>query len=464
MSAPTLRRLLTVVGGLAAVVMVVPRAVAQTDPPVEAAPAEAPADAPAEPEPTEAPVDEDAPAGGAPAGLSQAERYAWEGGQLLDKGSLNAAEAKIGLALTIDDKAAGAHFQLARLKLHKGSVPEAWAATKTCTAVAPRHAPCWVLQLRLAAPQRMADGVLKDVERVANQARDDLALQIALAEGQLLTGQHPAAQRTATAVLKKAETSVAAMKILARTYLALGKDATAESIIDRVLELDKDAEALVLLSGILMNRGKLLEARGRLEQAIAAQPGNLEALNNLGVVYNRVRNHEAAMDVLGRAVAAAPAFAYAHLNLGSAQRGAGRFDDAEASWKKALALDPRLWDAWYNLGILYLENRLPGREREAQLNAAIEAFNTYKREANPRGADLADVDKFIGEAKLLIEQEQQRKQEELKSADPAPAEAPPSEDPPGDEPPTAPPDEAFDGAPTDAAPAAPAPAEEGDGV
>ena len=58
-------------------------------------------------------------------------------------------------------------------------------------------------------------------------------------------------------------------------------------------------------------------------------------------------------------------------------RGEGRFQEAETSWKRVLTLAPRMHEAWYNLGILYLENPLGSRDRVQQLTDAINAFNAY---------------------------------------------------------------------------------------
>ena len=44
-----------------------------------------------------------------------------------------------------------------------------------------------------------------------------------------------------------------------------------------------------------------------------------------------------------------------HYNLGISLQGLGRFEDAEASYKKAIALKPDNVEAHYNLGILLYE-------------------------------------------------------------------------------------------------------------
>lgn len=353
-----------------------------------------------------------------PPGLGRVERLAWEAGALLDRGDTSAAEAKVNVALAGDARSPDAHYQLGRIHMLRGDLVKATEAANVALATNPRHVGALHLLLRA---QALAGTVRQSVTRIgelANTHRDDLGVQLAYGEVQLLIERYDGAMAAVRRVLSKAETSIAAMKILARAYLGLKRPSTAEYVLLRVIELERDPEALTLLAGIRFDEGKVVEARVLLEEAVAAQPGLLEALNSLGVVYLEVRNHEAAREVLQRAVQAAPAFVPAWLNLGTAQRSAGEFEAAEASWRRVLALDAKAHDAWFNLGVLYLENPLPGRDRVKQLTEAIGAFNGYKAGA---GAD-PDAEKYLGEARLLLKQEEDRRREQLKTPPPAPAE------------------------------------------
>jgi len=256
-------------------------------------------------------------------------------------------------------------------------------------------------------------GRVTALEALVSGHPDDLGLKLALGDAYLAAGKIPSAMKAARDVLTWAETSVGALKILARAYLASQRPAAAKAVLERAVDLGKDAEARFLLATLSLANGKYLKARGLLEEATTQRAGFVEALNDLGLVYLKARSWEAAAETLTKATTVAPAFAAAWLNLGAAQRGAGHFTEAESSWKHVLELDPKLGDAWYNLGILYLENPLPGHEREAQLQEAVQAFSAFKKGAPP-GTKMTDVNKYLGEAKLLIKQEQQRKQEELK--------------------------------------------------
>ncbi len=405
-----LARLLGAIASMALLVIAL-TAPAQAQAPGGEAPPPAPAPAPAAPPP--APSTSTSP----PPGMSPGQATAWDAGRLARQGQLAAAEAKASLAITMPDGKAAGQTQLALIRLRQGRAAEAESAAKLAADAEPTYAPGQLVLVRILALRGKAVQRISALERLTAQNPDKLGLRIALAEAQLSDRRTSDAMATARSVLKKAETSVTSMKILARAYLAAGNDATAESILERAVELRNDAEAYNLLGRISLERKALVKARGRLEKAVQADPNYVEALNNLGVAYCGVRSFAAGLDVLNKALMRAPAFAAAWLNIGIAHRGLGAFDKAEKSWLKAIELDPGLADAQFNLGVLYLENPLPGREREAQLKLSVDAFNAYKKASSAADRD-PKVDKFIGEAQLLAAQEKQRKEDELKQPDP----------------------------------------------
>jgi tetratricopeptide (TPR) repeat protein len=331
--------------------------------------------------------------------------------ELLEQGDLGAAEVRLTSALELDKLHVGANTTLGKLKLLRGEPREAQQYANVALSKERNHAEALILLVRAQEGPDQVASILKRIEELANMLRDDPGVQLAHAEALLAAKKFEPAQAAATRVLKMRETSVAAMKVLARTYLGLERPVTAESILLRALEFERDAEALCMLAGIRYAEKNVIEARLLVEEAVGASPSFVEGLNSLGAIYAVVRNWEGAVDVLNRAIALAPKFAEAWLNLGVAQRGAGDFEQAEASWKRVLALSPAMGDAWYNLGVLYLENPIEGRDRIKQLTDAINALNAYKEKV---GNSDANADKFIEEAKILIKQEEERRTEQLK--------------------------------------------------
>ncbi len=340
----------------------------------------------------------------------KADALAVEGRQLLDQGDLGGAEGKLKLALEVERTHVPANVEMARLSLLRNELAAAQQFANVALSKNRTDAGALIVLIRVHSAQDQSESIFARVQELANLYRDDPGVQLAYGEALLATRKYDQAIQAATRVLKAQETSIPAMKVLARAYLGLERPVTAESIMLRALELERDPEALTLLAGIRFGEKNLIETRLLLEEALALQPGYVEALNSVGVVYIVVRNWESALSSLNRAIAIAPNFAEAWLNLASAQRGARQFDQAEASWKRALTLAPKMADVWYNLGILYLENPIGQRDRIQQLTESINAFNAFKRTVT----NDPNVDKFIDEARLLMKQEQERRNEQLK--------------------------------------------------
>ena len=370
---------------------------------------------PAPPEPEPEPEPELPPMPTPPEGLTGGAKMAFTAGALIDRGEFTAAEAKASLAAVTAGGEVEGQIQMARLRLRQGRLREALQAARQAVSQGPESAPARLFLIRLMSAQ--GESVREQVtaiERLTQKFPDDLGMAVALGESQLATKQNAAAMRTARSVLKRAETSVTAMKLLARAYYGNGNDATAESILERAVGIEEDAEACHLMSQIFLKRNNVVQARVWLDRAIAADPLYVEALNNLGVAYIKMRDFPAALRILPLVTRLAPGFGAAWLNLGIAQRGVKRFVDAEKSWKEVLKVEPRMSDAWFNLGVLYLENEMPGLQKEPRLNQSIDAFNRYRHGARMRGDVDKSIDTYIAEAKRLIDQEKKAKEKALK--------------------------------------------------
>jgi len=86
------------------------------------------------------------------------------------------------------------------------------------------------------------------------------------------------------------------------------------------------------------------------QAAIAADPANLAALNDLGGVLNERGQSDEAIACFRKAIELDPIFANAHNNLGLALQAKGRLDEAIDCYRKAIALDPSSSAALNSLG------------------------------------------------------------------------------------------------------------------
>lgn len=110
-------------------------------------------------------------------------------------------------------------------------------------------------------------------------------------------------------------------------------------------------------------------------RAVSPEERNALAHNERGLEHFAKGRIEQAVKEYGEAIRAYPALAAAHNNLGSAHFAAARFEEAAASFRRAAELDPNYGQAYFNLALAQLKL---GREREADaaLQAAVRAYYT----------------------------------------------------------------------------------------
>src|SRR5215472_2749680 len=122
------------------------------------------------------------------------------------------------------------------------------------------------------------------------------------------------------------------------------------------------AEECGRLSGLL-DGARYAELEAAATELLGALPRSALLWQLLGVA--RARQDKDPLHALGMAVQCAPEDAAAHLNLGNALARLGRLDEAFASYRRALDIDPAFAEAHNSLGELLLER---GRAEEALIS------------------------------------------------------------------------------------------------
>jgi predicted O-linked N-acetylglucosamine transferase (SPINDLY family) len=147
-----------------------------------------------------------------------------------------------------------------------------------------------------------------------------------------------------------------------------GRLAEAEALYRQILAVDPDQPHALHLLGVLASQvgqpGAAIELIGR---AIAVAPAMSEFHGNLGRVLWRNGRPAEAIEALGRVAALRPEDAAAHHDLGIALYQVGRLDEAISAFGRAIALQPDMVGAHANLG-----NALKAQGR---LDEAIAAYN-----------------------------------------------------------------------------------------
>jgi len=97
------------------------------------------------------------------------------------------------------------------------------------------------------------------------------------------------------------------------------------------------------------------EALACYHEALNQQPGDMDALTNLGLAYQDLHKPEESVKYFGRAVEINPRSAEAHFMLANALRDEIRLSQAIAEYDKALEIQPDYVDALHNIGITCMQ-------------------------------------------------------------------------------------------------------------
>src|SRR5260370_23759984 len=85
------------------------------------------------------------------------------------------------------------------------------------------------------------------------------------------------------------------------------------------------------------------------------------------------RNFESAIAPLQKVIADQPEFAYAHFQLAYVYTALKKTEEARAEYERTIALDPKMAEAYHNLGLLLLGEDPPAEARAvAPLRKAVE--------------------------------------------------------------------------------------------
>jgi arylsulfatase A-like enzyme/Tfp pilus assembly protein PilF len=183
-----------------------------------------------------------------------------------------------------------------------------------------------------------------------------------------------------------------------------GAIATLEDVARRGIA---DQSVMVVLAGYLQEVGALDRSIVVLEAVLAAHPDYADAYNSLGVAYSRIGRHGDARAAFERVLQLDPTSATAYENLGVDDLGAGNLGAAAEDLGRALALDPRLARAHNALAAVYLRQRREADaiaewrlalEIEPKLYDALYNLGTTLWDSGRRDDARPYLDRFVHEA------------------------------------------------------------------
>jgi len=220
-----------------------------------------------------------------------------------------------------------------------------------------------------------------------------------------------ATESAALQALKLDERSVPAMRLMAWVFFEQKRFESAAFALENALKLEPGNALLYLELGhvriALKEDRQALEAFGR---AAKLRPELADAQENYGVLMLQYGEVDEAVASLQKVVQLRPKSAAAQLHLGNGLRAQKKYVEAEAAYKKALDLDPKLSSVHFNLGLLYLDNELPGVDYLDRLKRADGAMAAYVGAGNVPKSLAARVDDYQGTLSKLIAREEKKRQ------------------------------------------------------
>ncbi len=125
--------------------------------------------------------------------------------------------------------------------------------------------------------------------------------------------------------------------------------------------------------------GRSAPAMALFETMLRRWPSDAYALASRSHLRNQQGQRGPAIEDLQRLVAAQPEAGSAHwFNLAFLLEEAGRLEEAEAGFRRALALDPKADRAWYGLGLVLIRLRRPDEALVAlKKNTELQPMSPY---------------------------------------------------------------------------------------
>ncbi|EPR44142.1 Sporulation domain-containing protein [Desulfovibrio sp. X2] len=188
---------------------------------------------------------------------------------------------------------------------------------------------------------------------------DDIQALLLEADALRRSNEPQKAMEAIKAVLAKAPENPAANLEAGRIYFAAGLPDKAEGFLEKAAAIPgpQEFEAHLLLGAVLDSREDYQNAVAQYEKALSLRPGDLDALNNLGVARMMLGQYAQAVDIFGRAVRSGGTKPRTCNNLGLALARLGRNDDALQAFRCAGSEA----QAHNNLGyVLFLEGDYAG--------------------------------------------------------------------------------------------------------
>jgi predicted Zn-dependent protease len=245
-----------------------------------------------------------------------------------------AAHYELGMTLGDLDQHDAALNALRRAVVLKPDMPDAWREIGD--------------RLTLQGDLEGAHAAYGQHIKAATQDPRLLAAASALCENQI-----PRAEYLLREHLKKYPTDVAAIRMFAEVAGRLRRYEDAETLLARCLELAPSFNAARYNYAMALYRqNKSVAALQQIDLLTASEPRNSGYRNLKAVVLANIGNFQESLQIYADVLAKHPDQSRIWMSYGHALASAGRLADSIAAYRRCIALDPALGEAYYSLANL----------------------------------------------------------------------------------------------------------------
>jgi tetratricopeptide (TPR) repeat protein len=266
-------------------------------------------------------------------------------------GEIDAAHALLATLAATHPRSAMTQFELGLTLAALGADTEALAAVRRAVALKPDLTSAWRTlgdMLTLTGDTDAADAAYAQHIRAAIRDPALLTAAAALCDGRLDVAEHLLRDH-----LKQNPTDVAAIRMLAEAGTRLGRYADAEKLLSRCLDLAPSfVGARHNYAIVLFRQHKAAEAIPHIEQLLRHDPSDISYRNLLAACLAVIGDYHRAIEIFDAVLRQHPNQPKIWMSYGHALKTAGRQSDSVAAYRKSIALNPSLGEAYWSLGNL----------------------------------------------------------------------------------------------------------------
>ncbi|SFG28790.1 Tetratricopeptide repeat-containing protein [Novosphingobium sp. CF614] len=202
----------------------------------------------------------------------------------------------------------------------------------------------------LRALGRDAEAALAESEAIRASTRDPELIAIARA---LMANDLPDAEARLRRRLREEPLDVAAIRMMAELAARIGRLHDSETLLRRALELAPGfAAARANLATVLYKQNRFADAVKQLDAVLAAEGADPGSLNLRAAALGRIGDYEEARRLYAELTTTFPNHAKLWMSQGHILKTLGEQDGSVAAYRRALAIEPGLGEAWWSLANL----------------------------------------------------------------------------------------------------------------